>query len=239
MEIADNALDEPDETFFVRLSAPTGGAKLGVPVSAPVTITDDDDPPTVQFSAEASSGAESTTSAVIDVNLSAPSARTVTVKYATANGTAVSGSDYAARAGVLTFAPGVTSLKVAVPIVNDALEENPADESFTVTLSSPINATLLGGTQVHTYTIFDEDLYGAIKLSSIAYSVNEVGDTKATITVVRVGSGNYEVDVNYATANGTATAGSDYEATAGTLTWPNGVKAKQDLHGEDLARYVG
>ena len=122
-----------------------------------MTITDNDDPPTVQFSAAASSGAESTTSAVIDVSLSAPSARTVTVKYATANGTAVSGSDYAARAGVLTFAPGVTSLKIAVPIVNDTKVEPPPAESFTVTLSAPVNATLLGGTQVHTYTINDDD----------------------------------------------------------------------------------
>ena len=112
---------------------------------------------------------------MIDVNLSAASARTVTVKYATANGTALAGSDYTARSGMLTFTPGVTSLKIAVPIVNNAMVESPADESFTVTLSAPVNATLLGGTHVHTYTINDDDRYGSIKLSSIAYSVSEAG----------------------------------------------------------------
>ena len=80
----------------------------------------------------ASSGAESTTPAVLDVSLSAPSARTVTVKYATANGIAnltvggaAAGSDYTAKSGTLTFAPGVTSLKIAVPIVNNTAGGDP------------------------------------------------------------------------------------------------------------------
>lgn len=228
VSITDDALDEPNRTFIVRLSAPTGGATLALPSNGTVTIMDNDDPPEVQFSLAAFSGAESLTTAVINVELSAASGRTVAVRYATANGTALSGSDYAARSGILMFIPGVTNRTIMVPIVNNTTVETPSEESFTVTLSDPVptpmNATF--GTQtVHTYTIDDEDLHGAIKLSAAAYSVGEAGTV--TIMAMRTGGGSGAVSVKYTTSDGTATAGSDYLPASGTLYWAAGSMVNQ------------
>jgi Ca2+-binding RTX toxin-like protein len=64
----------------------------------------------------------------------------VSVTYATADGTATAGPDYTATSGTLAFAPGETSKTVAVPIVGDIAGE--PDETFTLTLSQPVNAVL-------------------------------------------------------------------------------------------------
>ena len=74
------------------------------------------------------------------VSLSSASTQAITVDYATANGTAQAGSDYQAAAGTLTFAPGETSKSVTVSVLGDTTVEN--DETFTLTLSNPVNATL-------------------------------------------------------------------------------------------------
>ncbi|MDB9522255.1 Calx-beta domain-containing protein [Dolichospermum circinale CS-1225] len=86
------------------------------------------------------------------VTLSQASNQTVSVNYATANGTATAGLDYTATNGTLTFAPGATSQVINIPILNDSLNE--ADETFTLTLSSPTNA-ILGAVTAATTTITD------------------------------------------------------------------------------------
>jgi hypothetical protein len=68
------------------------------------------------------------------------SPRTVTVQYATSNGTATVGSDYVGTNGTLTFALGQTSQTINVPIVGDLSIEQ--DETFSVTLSNPVNASI-------------------------------------------------------------------------------------------------
>jgi len=86
------------------------------------------------------------------VTLSSASNQTIKVNYATANGTATAGLDYTAINGLLTFAPGATSQVINIPILNDSLNE--ADETFTLTLSSPTNASL-GTLTTVTTTITD------------------------------------------------------------------------------------
>jgi uncharacterized repeat protein (TIGR01451 family) len=80
------------------------------------------------------------TNAVFTVTLSKASGQTVTVAYATANGTATAGSDYDATTGTLTFPPGTTSQQISVPVTGDTVVE--PDETFTVGLTGPGNATL-------------------------------------------------------------------------------------------------
>ncbi|NCR00641.1 MAG: S8 family serine peptidase [Microcystis aeruginosa L211-101] len=86
------------------------------------------------------------------VTLSQASNQTVSVNYATANGTATAASDYTATIGTLTFAPGVTTQVINIPILNDSLNE--ANEIFTLALSSPTNA-ILGAVTAATTTITD------------------------------------------------------------------------------------
>lgn len=155
------------------------------------------------------------------VTLSPASSQTVTVNYATANGTATAGSDYTATSSTLTFTPGQTSQQVYVPILGDYVIEG--DETFTMTLSGAVNATI--GTGTATGTILNDDVAGTLTLSSSTYSVNENAGP-VTVTVNRTGGLASGVGVNYATSNGTAMAGSDYTSTSGTLTFNGGETSK-------------
>jgi hypothetical protein len=87
------------------------------------------------------------------VRLSPAATGTVTVNYATANGTATSPGDFTARSGSLTFPAGTTTRNIDVPISNDNIAE--ATETFRVVLSSPSGAVL--GDSSATATIFDND----------------------------------------------------------------------------------
>jgi hypothetical protein len=92
------------------------------------------------------------TSVVVQVVLSAPSDDTVSVRWATGDGSADS-TDYVPGSGTLTFAPGVTSARLAIEIKGDALDE--PDETFSVDLSSPEHATIDRGRAA--VTIVDDD----------------------------------------------------------------------------------
>ena len=78
---------------------------------------------------------ESGSNATVTVNRTGSSAGTVSVDYATADGSALAGADYTSTSGTLTFADGETTKNVLVPVAEDALAEGP--ESFTFTLSNP------------------------------------------------------------------------------------------------------
>ncbi len=101
----------------------------------------------------ATEGNTGTSNAVFTVSLSAASGLPVSVAYATANGTAVAGSDYTARSGTLTFDAGVITQTVSVPVTGDTLVE--PNETFTVGLSGAVNATIADGQA--TGTIVDDD----------------------------------------------------------------------------------
>jgi hypothetical protein len=103
--------------------------------------------------AAAAEGDSGTTSLSFAVNLSTPSKRTVSVTYATADGTAASATDYTAATGAVQFAPGETSKTIEVPVRGDIDVES--DESFTVVLSRPANAKIADGSA--TGTIQNED----------------------------------------------------------------------------------
>ncbi|MBL1210324.1 Calx-beta domain-containing protein, partial [Geminocystis sp. GBBB08] len=74
------------------------------------------------------------------VTLSQASTQTVTVQYATIDGTALAGEDYTSTSGTLTFSPGQTSKIITIPILNDFINE--PNETFTLILSNPNNGTL-------------------------------------------------------------------------------------------------
>lgn len=138
----DDPLDEPSEDYWVQLTGAVG-AVVGTMDRHRLIIYDDD--PTPSLTVNSPTVSETAGSVLFTLTLSAASAQTVSVNYATVNGTAVAGSDYTSTSGVLTFQPGQTVGSVYVTILNDTVAETP--ETFTVSLSNPVNATVSAGGQ--------------------------------------------------------------------------------------------
>jgi hypothetical protein len=142
------------------------------------------------------------------------------VDFGTANGTATAGSDYAATAGTLSFAAGQATQTVSVTINGDtAVEPN---ETFFVNLTNATNGGTIRDTQ-GLGTITDDDsttVVGNISIGDVTISEGNAGTKTASFTVSHTGTAAFTVD--FATANGTAAAGSDYVATAGSLSFAAG-----------------
>ncbi len=224
LTVIDDTDVEGNETIDISLGAVTGGAALGSPSTATVTISDNDVSPvgSVAFSASGYSVAEDGSSIQVTVNRSGGSAGAVSIDYATANGTATAGSDYQPANGVLSWADGEGGAKsFGVTVTDDSDDE--ANETVSLSLSNPVGGVVLGSPSAATLTINDNDgsPIGSVAFSAGAYSVAEDGSS-VQITVNRSGGSGGAVSIDYATANGTATAGSDYQAANGVLSWADG-----------------
>jgi len=215
--IINDTVQEPDETVNLALSNPVNAA-LGVPDdTATLTIQDNEGLPSVYFYQAPYSEGENAGSATITVALSAPSFQNVLVSYATADGTAT-GGDYTTTSGTLTFTPGQTSKTFNIALLDDALSE--PDETVNLSLSNPVNATL-GDPYISTLTILNDDPLPIVQFSAGTYQVFEDAG-KAIITVTLNTASGQTVGVDYATSDGTATAGDDYTSTSGTLIFNPG-----------------
>ena len=146
--LVNDDIEEPAETFRLKLSDPSTNARIGDD-TAVVSIIDDDSLPVLSVGdATASEGA----SASFEVSLSAPSPREVTVDYAavadpTAGAAAATpAQDYDPVSGTLTIAARSTSAAVTVDLPDDSLDEH--DETFWLRLSNPAGATILDGTAI-------------------------------------------------------------------------------------------
>jgi glucose/arabinose dehydrogenase len=166
---------------------------------------------------------ESDAQAVVKINRVNGSKGVATIDYIANEDTAKRGTDFAATSGTLTFADGETSKTFAIPIINDTIAEG--TESFSAALVSATGASL-GTKRTTPITILDDDdAASSFAFGQSAYEIKENG-TQATITVQRSGSTTTAATVQYATSNGTATAGSDYTATTGTLSFTAGETSK-------------
>jgi hypothetical protein len=214
--ILPDSTDEGNETVDLALSS---GATSGL------SIVDDDSPTeSVQFSDTIYTVNEADGTATITVTLSQPLGVQTTVHYATSDDTAMSGSDYTAASGTLTFDAGETEQTFEVPILNPGTPDPEDDEAFTLTLSTPGTSLVLGDPSTATVAITDDDPPGLIDFKSLSYSVSETGGV-ATITVQRTAGTGGAVSVDYATSDGSAAVGSDYTASSGTLNWASGDSA--------------
>ena len=218
---------EANEAFTIALSG-ASGATIADSVAVG-TITNDDaaPPPTMAIGnakvAEGSAAAPGM--ATFTVTLSAASTTPVTVSYATANGTASAGSDYVAKSGTLTFAAGQTQQTIQVAMIGDAVVE--ANEGFKVVLTNPVGATLADGTGTGNITNDDAAPPPTFAIGDATFAEGSTAAPgQASFTVTLSAASATPVTVNYATANGTATAGSDYVAKSGTLTFAAGETQK-------------
>jgi len=159
--------------------------------------------------------AENGGAAALSVAYSGPNA-SITVDYSTVNGTAVAGADYTASNGTVTLVKGGCKCgTVTVPILNDATHEPP--EAFLVNLSNPSIGELRD--PQGQATISNDDPAPTFSIDDVTVSEGDTGTTTATFTVTKSGSTALPASVDLATTDVTATAGSDYVATLGTLSF--------------------
>lgn len=141
--IVDDALAESGESFSLVLSAPTGGASLGAPSTATVSIADNDLQPTVRFSAAEYTAREVDAAAVITIVRGGSTAGPLTVEYVTGDGTAAAPGDYLSASGTLSWGAGdATPRSFTVAVIADALDEG--DETVLLTLRNPGPGAALG-----------------------------------------------------------------------------------------------
>lgn len=139
----------------------------------------------------------------------------VSVDYATSSGTATSGTDFTAASGTLNFAIDETSKTVNISTTNDSTYEE--NENFTLTLSnSSAGAIILGAQAVG--VINNNDSGPVFSINNVA--VSEGGTLTFTITKSDTTAEAHTVD--YSTASGTATSGTDFTAASGTKTFASG-----------------
>ncbi|NEP58091.1 MAG: DUF4347 domain-containing protein, partial [Symploca sp. SIO2G7] len=207
VNIADDTLDELDETFTVDLTNATN-ATIGV-AQGTGTITDNDLAPALSI--DDITVNEATGIATFTVSLDQASAQDVTVDFTTNAGTAITPDDFTDTPGTLTIAAGQTSATISVPIANDLLNEG--DETFTVNLTNPVNATISDPQGVATIT--DDDALPNLSIDDVTVSE---ADGTATFTVSLDAVSGQNVTVDFATVAGTADDLSDFIATSSTLT---------------------
>jgi ethanolamine utilization protein EutQ (cupin superfamily) len=179
-------------------------------------------PPTISINdASASEGGGNV---VFTVTQSAVSATDTTFEYSTADGSAVAPDDYTAASSAPGVIPaGSTTAMISVPISNDTIHES--DETFTVTLSNPTNATIATGTG--TGTIQDNDAVPSFAISDVTQNETGSGEAAFTFTVTKSGDTALSSSVEFTTQDDTATvADNDYVANTGILTFAAGDTTK-------------
>lgn len=205
--------EENHETFSLSLSSPVNATiNDGTGVG---TIQNDDTSISIQ---DVTTGEYSLSGAILNLALSKPSALSVTVNYNTANGTALAGSDYTAASGTVTFNPGEVSKSITIGITNDNVYEG--NENFLVNLTNSTNGTIVDAQAI--VTIQDDESQPSVSIMASPYLFVQEGNsgtTTFTFTVSLSNASTQTVSMHYASADGTASAGSDYQATSGTLTF--------------------
>ncbi|MFN6447417.1 MAG: FG-GAP-like repeat-containing protein [Nostoc sp. DedSLP05] len=177
LNVIGEKVTEVNETINLTLSHPNQQNPITNP--ATVTIVNDDDPPTISIVDK--SGTEDSGSFLVTVKLSNASSEIVTVDYSTSNDTAIAGVDYTPVTGTLIFNPGVTTQTIAVPVIDDFIDE--INERFFINLTNPTNATIVDNQANGTIT--DDDTAG--------FTISPVN---ALVTTEAGGSANFTIQLN-------------------------------------------
>jgi len=184
------------------------------PVPAKLTIDD----------VTVTEGNSGTTPAIFTVRLQPANATlTATVDYRVVGASATAGADFAPTAGTLTFRAGETQKTINVSVFGDTLVEG--NETFVVQLSSPVNAVIERSDGIG--TIVDDDVAGqptipVVTIDSVIVREGNSGLTPATFTMRLSTATTLFSNVRWQTQDGTATAGSDYVAASGQVSFQPG-----------------
>jgi hypothetical protein len=207
--ILNNAPLEPDESLTVALKNPDQPDVVGTPPVAVITLQDNSTTPSLSIN---NVNMVEGNSASLTVTLAPATGRTVTVNYATVDVNTTSGKDYQPVSGTLTFNPGVTTQTITIQSLEDTVDE--FVETVEVDLTNPVNAFLFNG-GVGGANIIDNDPNVTVSISDVSVIEGNSGTTSAVFTVRASAPHEKFIQIAYATANGTATAPSDYVAKNG------------------------
>ncbi|MCB0406917.1 MAG: hypothetical protein KDD34_01865, partial [Bdellovibrionales bacterium] len=152
---------------------------------------------------------------IFTVQVAYPKDVDITVDYTTSGSSAASGVDFTSTSGTLTIPPAATSANITVATTADILDEN--DEAFSVNLSNPVNAEITDSSAVG--SIIDDDPLPSLFIDPFVL-ITEGQTATLTISISEV-SGR-DVNFSYATSNGTAVSGSDFQALSGSAVIPQG-----------------
>jgi Ca2+-binding RTX toxin-like protein len=221
--ITDDSLIEANETFTFNLTNPS--ANVNVARAPAVAVIYDNDAPsgTPVVSVSDFTIDEAAGQATFVITLNRPSTETVSLHYATQNGTALAGSDYVAKSGNLNFAPGQVAQTVTVTLTNDTVKE--LSESFNLVLSNLVHATTLDNTAAA--TIYQNDASAVSKPNlSVGDAVVSEDRDYVDFVVTLDAPATANLTVSYNTYTGTADQYNDITDVAGQLTFAAGETEK-------------
>jgi len=141
----------------------------------------------------------------------------VTVSFATSDGTGVAGTDYTATSGSVTFTPGQTD--IAVPVTVSGASAVDVTKTVVMTLSGPVNGAIAAG--IGTGSINEAGI-PQISINSPAVTVAHGNTATLNFHVTLAEAALVPVTVSFTTSDGTGTAGTDYTATSGSITFTPG-----------------
>jgi gliding motility-associated-like protein len=213
IDISEDVLVEGTETFFVNLTNASGFAQLGKSQGIGTIVDNDSYIATITATdPDAAENPLNSGSFTVGLNTTNSTGSPMVINY-NVSGTATPDSDYIAFGSTVSIGNGQESASITVTPINDT-EVEAGLETVIVTLASGSGYTV-GAPNNATVNIDSEDRAG---LSIDDVLVNE-GDGTATFTVTLNGNVPLGATVTYSTANNTATAGTDYAANTGILTF--------------------
>jgi hypothetical protein len=220
---------EPDETFAVNLSGPSGAA-IADGQGVGTIVNDDTARPVLSIDdVSVVEGNAGTTAATFTISLDrAPAVGDVAVHWATADGTATTADhDYDQAAGDETFTAGQTSKRITVNVNGDNTFE--PDETFAVVLSGVTNADVARDRGVGTIRNDDSLPRPTVRIDDVRVAEGNAGTVGATFTIsLDQAPGATPVEADWATVDGTATvADNDYVAAGRRETFTGTETSRQ------------
>jgi hypothetical protein len=180
----------------------------------------------VQFSSSSTTVSESAGSVGLVVTRTGDASLAASVGYSTAsggghgNGTAQTDVDFVNTPGRLSWAAGdATTRTITIPITDDDLSEGAED--FVVALGNPRGINLTDAHFAFVVIAANDQGAGTVKFSSASYSSPE-NAVAVVVSALRTGGSTGSVSSNYTTSDGSASAGTDYSLSSGTVTWEDG-----------------
>ena len=207
----DDAVDEPDETLSVSVTGTTGAAGDTSDTGTGTIVDDEGTPAVVIGDVSVTEGGN----LVFTVSLTGASGSVVTLDLATSDATATGGVDYTPVATTVVFSPGATTATVTVPTTSDTTDE--PDETLTLAVTSS-TGTVGDTSDTGVGTIVDDDPAPDVTIADASATEG----SSITVTVTLGNPSSEPITVTISTADGTATAGTDYTSGPYVVTFPAG-----------------